>query len=643
MKKIYFFAGLWVAFFSVKAQNVATFDDVILEPDSFWNGSDGSGGISSGNFYFPNNYNEDWGSWDGFSVSNMKDSATAGWENQYSAIAGSGANESENYAVVYQSGELVLELPNPQLLSGFYVTNSTYAYFAVKEGDAYTKKFGGTDGTEPDYFKLTISGTDIYGSETGPVEFYLADFTFENSQDDYLVKDWEWVDLQDLGVVSSIKFELESTDVGEWGMNTPAYFCIDDFNGISPEAIETVAEAHFEDAGLEPESFYNGSDGAGSFTSGGFTFLNDYNADWGSWSGFAASTITDNQTEGWGNQYSAIAGQGAIGTGAYAVSYASSGAEIQFEKTVVSGVYLTNSTYTYFAMVNGDAYSKKFGGENGTDPDWFKVTIYGISEAGDTSGSIEYFLADFRAENSSEDYVINDWEWLDLTSLGEITKLRFSLSSSDVGDWGMNTPAYFCIDQLNHQDLAPEIANPVATIDEPSYPDHVYYVPLDSVFTDPDNNDAEIVIQLEYIDNPALLFGAIVQGGIPGEEKPLLSLNITEGLTGSANITISATSNGKKVYHTFQMNVSVPVSSPLVFENDVKVYPNPVQSGFYVDLPAGAEQLILINSSGKIIYQRSVHNPANLFISHLQNAPSGIYFLRIKTENELLTQKVVKL
>ena len=30
----------------------------------------------------------------------------------------------------------------------------------------------------------------------------------------------------------------------------------------------------------------------------------------------------------------------------------------------------------------------------------------------------------------------------------EVKKLHFSLSSTDNGDWGMNTPAYFCMDDI---------------------------------------------------------------------------------------------------------------------------------------------------------------------------------------------------
>ena len=40
---------------------------------------------------------------------------------------------------------------------------------------------------------------------------------------------------------------------------------------------------------------------------------------------------------------------------------------------------------------------------------------------------------------------------MDLSSLGEADSLLFTLTSSDVGVFGMNTPAYFCIDQVRLQ------------------------------------------------------------------------------------------------------------------------------------------------------------------------------------------------
>jgi hypothetical protein len=37
------------------------------------------------------------------------------------------------------------------------------------------------------------------------------------------------------------------------------------------------------------------------------------------------------------------------------------------------GVYVTNTTYAYNSMRDGDMFAKKFGGPTGNDPDWYKL------------------------------------------------------------------------------------------------------------------------------------------------------------------------------------------------------------------------------------------------------------------------------
>ena len=54
-------------------------------------------------------------------------------------------------------------------------------------------------------------------------------------------------------------------------------------------------------------------------------------------------------------------------------------------------------------------------------------------------------MADLRDDKA---YIINDWRYVDLSGLGKVSKLSFALSSTDNGDWGMNTPAYFCFDNF---------------------------------------------------------------------------------------------------------------------------------------------------------------------------------------------------
>jgi hypothetical protein len=61
------------------------------------------------------------------------------------------------------------------------------------------------------------------------VGFYLANYLQPDSANNYVVKTWEWFDLLPLGKVDSLVFTLSSTDNGSFGMNTPSYFCMDDF------------------------------------------------------------------------------------------------------------------------------------------------------------------------------------------------------------------------------------------------------------------------------------------------------------------------------------------------------------------------------------------------------------------------------
>ena len=215
--------------------------------------------------------------------------------------------------------------------------------------------------------------------------------------------------------------------------------------------------ASFDQLTLAPEKFWNGSDGSGSFTSGGVTFYNSYSNSQGyeSWSGFAYSNMSDATTEGFINQYSAITGHGNQGSSNYAVGYPSLSAAVADFKTTttVRGLYVTNSTYAYWSMKNGDDFSKKFGGESGNDEDWLILTIEGFNADKQSTGKVESYLADFRSSNSTDDYILNTWEWVNLESLGLISKLEFSLRSTDNSIWGMNTPGYFCIDNLNYQDL----------------------------------------------------------------------------------------------------------------------------------------------------------------------------------------------
>ena len=212
---------------------IADFEDLDLTPESYWNGSDGSGGFASGDAHFSNTYSADWDSWDGFSYSNATDTVTEGLAAQYNAITGQGQGGSANYAIgwVGWTSPPTVTLSSAGVVDGLYVTNCSYSYYAMQNGDLYSKKFGGSTGDDPDFFLLTITGRDAGGNITGAVDFYLADYRPADGAGDYIVNTWQYVDLSSLGVVESLEFTLSSSDVSDWGMNTPGYFAIDTIIG----------------------------------------------------------------------------------------------------------------------------------------------------------------------------------------------------------------------------------------------------------------------------------------------------------------------------------------------------------------------------------------------------------------------------
>ena len=240
MKKIYntmiAIAGILLCLNS-NAQTVSTFENINLTTDTFKNGSDWTGGFTSGNATFANHYDTSFGyiSWDGFSISNKRDTVSQGFTNQYSAITGKGVNNSANYAVGYYNQYspmkvLLTGAAKGKQLSGFYITNSTYAYYSMKNGSAFNKKFGGLTGNDPDWFMLKIKGYKNGSLTPDSINFYLADFRFTDNSKDYFVKQWTWLDLTKIGNVDSIEFTMSSNDTaGGYGMNNPAYFCMDNF------------------------------------------------------------------------------------------------------------------------------------------------------------------------------------------------------------------------------------------------------------------------------------------------------------------------------------------------------------------------------------------------------------------------------
>ena len=199
---------------------VVDFDDpsLSLAPNSYWNGSDKSGGFTSRGVYFGNSYT-DFGDgyvvWDGWSYSNVNNTTTSSLSNQYASYARTGAGGSANYALgyvdLYDGALPSITIPNGMQVQSAMFTNTTYAGLSMLYGDEYAKQFGPTD-----WFKLTITGEGT----PNEVDVWLA-------KSGSILNTWQSVDLSSLSAAKTLTFSLTSSDNGAYGMNTPAYFAMD--------------------------------------------------------------------------------------------------------------------------------------------------------------------------------------------------------------------------------------------------------------------------------------------------------------------------------------------------------------------------------------------------------------------------------
>jgi hypothetical protein len=238
-KQVLFIMSMFLSIFS-QAQ-IVNFDNIDLDSTGVWNGSDLSGDFEEQGFSFENSYDTTWSYWSsGFAVSNNIDSITAGYTNMYSVISAS-SYSGNNFAISNNNSNINFD---HKIIDGFYVNNSTYSSLSMLQGDFVAKKFGGESGNDEDWFKLSIIGyVDTLAKDT--VDFYLADYRFEDNNQDYIVTDWTWIDLNSLGSINGLRFELTSSDNGDFGMNTPAFFCMDDFTvnnvGLNTYARELIS------------------------------------------------------------------------------------------------------------------------------------------------------------------------------------------------------------------------------------------------------------------------------------------------------------------------------------------------------------------------------------------------------------------
>ena len=342
--------------------------------------------------------------------------------------------------------------------------------------------------------------------------------------------------------------------------------------------------ATFEDVQLGSNGIWAAPEGENEMPSGGWLFTN-YTG-YGYWGGFTASNRTDLNQTGLNAQYTAVTGCGYDGSTQYAVAY-TYGVQTDVyaadgQSHTVTGCYITNNLWAYQDVLQGSMGQTPFGGLSGDDPDWFKLTATGKNASGQTVGTLDFYLADYRFEDNSQDYVLDTWEWFDLSPLGPVATISFSLSSTKSNYGGMITPAYFCMDNFNGggvaPDLPPYVVNPVQNVVFNDYP-QTLQVNLNGVATDPDDPDENITYSIVSNSNPSALTATM-----SGKILVMTRQNANQAIV---DLTMRANSDGQ----TVDFNVHVIINQ--VVDNPPYIV-NPVQDVVFDDFP----QTLQVNLDG---------------------------------------------
>ena len=216
-------------------------------------------------------------------------------------------------------------------------------------------------------------------------------------------------------------------------MRRCCWFPLVPFLVLAASAAQTTVS--FDHLGLLPGQHANNI----SFSTNAATFRN---VDYGySWAGFAISAVSNVSLNWYTNQYAAAQGFPRAYAVGYHDDYHGVAPEIVFDMPAApQSVLLNNTTYAALTIRDGDAfgYSQPFGSN-----DYFVLTLTAYDLDGRAVAATNHYLADFR---NGKTFVQTNWSPLDLSWMPpSVVSLVGTLTTTDVGAWGPNTPTYFAL------------------------------------------------------------------------------------------------------------------------------------------------------------------------------------------------------
>lgn len=225
---------------------------ILCAEENIWQGTEiGANQFTSGSYTFTSWKNESTYEYegeelttiyfDGVTVSSETANTSTGYEEAFRSTKG-GAYAGKNFGVWYPHWGATEDVTcEAHIIPGFYINNTAYTVEAITKGTCPPARIF----TETDELKLIITGK-LEGEVQGTVEVELA------SNGKYIAE-WTYIPLAMLGEVDALAFEITSTDTGEFGINTPTYFCFDNLGAEMPEDYVMPERAEIVPPAPEPE------------------------------------------------------------------------------------------------------------------------------------------------------------------------------------------------------------------------------------------------------------------------------------------------------------------------------------------------------------------------------------------------------
>lgn len=513
-------------------------------------------------------------------------------------------------------------------------TNNKWVFYSLKNlGDITTVQFAGAG-------NIFI---DDFSGLPQPITFMLEDRKVARDEKTILSADiyggvlpftYVWKNAKNEIVSNEPTYNFKPIHTGQYTLNvTDAWG-----NKSISKALITVlgesATATFDDLYLAPESHWRGDEEStetySKFYSGSYSFSNCLMKEYETWALFGYSNETNtsfNPSNSIKEQFRSTTGSGVNGSANYAIVYASSfmgntmvSVTNNNEGDNIRGCYVSNAVWSKYAIENGDGLTP---GAFKTG-DWFKLTAEGIKTDG-TKASCDFYLADYRSSDEKEHYCINTWEWFDLSSLGKVSDIKFSMSSSRKNSGGITTPTYFCMDDFNGKRTvatkeAVEIQNSVSK-----------KIALADYFSF-NINDASINYKIEENQNSEWIDATITDG----------ILSIKSNKIGKVDLTISATQKGRTEFINLPLDIKTKENVGINEEqfDNLHIFPIPATDRLNIATELTDYSVEVINTSGKVVLIEKNHSGSS-FID-VNSLEKGIYLLKVSSKETNIVKRFAK-